>query len=179
MKKFVYLLKRGNHYKIGKTDDVNHRVRHISPKIESIVFNIPSDDADNIEGELKTLFHEKQVYGEWYQLSKDDIKEFPKIVQDRDFRQEKIDEVLDIAIAGVSQLRGQDIHDCPQTNIKDFSSNVYKHLPRVAGETLLVTSKTVPFFSITALANSSNSSGVNSSRMTKELTNSLDHKHDQ
>ena len=78
---FVYMLKLGKHYKIGKTFAVPRRHRQINlelPEKTDVVHTIRTDDPDGIEAYWHKRFGSKQTNGEWFALDSQDIKVFKR-----------------------------------------------------------------------------------------------------
>jgi hypothetical protein len=76
---FVYLLKSGRYYKIGKTNSVGRRERELSiqlPEKAAKVHAIKTDDPSGIEAYWHKRFEPKRKHGEWFELSLDDVSAF-------------------------------------------------------------------------------------------------------
>ena len=79
---FVYLLKANGIYKIGKTKNVRHRLQQIkshNPDVKLIRFKY-FFNANKIEGCLLNKFKDKNISGEWFDLSKDEFEEVFKFL---------------------------------------------------------------------------------------------------
>jgi hypothetical protein len=77
-KGFVYLIKEvnGSHYKIGRTVNLDSRAQTFSVKLPfkiSLEHSFHSDDYKTAEESLHTMFSDKRIDGEWFQLSDDDV----------------------------------------------------------------------------------------------------------
>lgn len=78
---FVYMVKMGKHYKIGRTFSVPRRHRELSiemPEKLKPVHVIRTDDPIGIEAYWHKRFQAKCTNSEWFSLSPDDIKIFKK-----------------------------------------------------------------------------------------------------
>ena len=76
---FVYLLRFGRHYKIGKTNAAGRRERELAiqlPDKVRTVHIIRTDDPDGIEEYWHNRFASKRRNGEWFELDSGDLKAF-------------------------------------------------------------------------------------------------------
>jgi hypothetical protein len=78
---FVYLMKSGRHYKIGKTNSVDRRRYEIGiqlPQAIEPIHSIETDDPSGIEAYWHNRFRERRLNGEWFELTASDIRAFRK-----------------------------------------------------------------------------------------------------
>ena len=78
---YVYMLKLGKHFKIGKTFAVPRRHRQIAlelPEKPDLVHAIQTDDPDGIEAYWHKRFSPKHTNGEWFDLEAQDVRAFKR-----------------------------------------------------------------------------------------------------
>lgn len=78
---FVYLMRSGRHYKIGRTISVGSRARQLAIKIPvspTTIHSIETDDPIGVEAYWHKRFAEKRGEGEWFDLSAENIAAFKR-----------------------------------------------------------------------------------------------------
>ena len=77
--RFVYLLRSGRYYKIGRSNAAGRRERELviqPPEKAQTVHVIRTDGPVGIESYWHRRFEEKQKNGEWFELTPLDVKAF-------------------------------------------------------------------------------------------------------
>lgn len=78
---FVYLMKAGKHYKIGRTRSLEKREREIGlivPELRKTIHWIETDDPSGVEAYWHRRFGDKRGNGEWFNLSAEDVAAFKR-----------------------------------------------------------------------------------------------------
>jgi hypothetical protein len=81
VKGFVYLIRSGKFYKLGRTNAAGRRLRELSiqlPQKPNTIHVIETDDPEGIEHYWHRRFEEKRHGGEWFALSTDDVRAFKR-----------------------------------------------------------------------------------------------------
>ncbi|MGQ0486575.1 MAG: GIY-YIG nuclease family protein [Hyphomicrobiales bacterium] len=77
----VYLLRWGDHYKIGKSSDLERRIKEVKiglPERGVLEHSINTDDPDGIEAYWHRRFAARRANGEWFALTRADITAFKR-----------------------------------------------------------------------------------------------------
>jgi len=74
---YVYLMKMGRYYKIGRSNAVGHRHYEVGLKMPEkvvVVHELETDDPVGIEAYWHDRFAERRLEGEWFNLSAEDVR---------------------------------------------------------------------------------------------------------
>lgn len=78
---YVYMLKSGRNYKIGKAVAPDRRRYEIGlqlPEKAEPIHSIETDDPSGIEAYWHNRFKDKRLNGEWFDLTRDDVRAFKR-----------------------------------------------------------------------------------------------------
>lgn len=88
---YVYLVRCGPYYKIGRTKDLSARISKLAillPHPLLIIHTIPTDNPAELESCFHDHYSEKRLNGEWFNLDEKDIRyfsEFSEVFNGADF----------------------------------------------------------------------------------------------
>ncbi|MGH7563041.1 MAG: GIY-YIG nuclease family protein [Gemmatimonadota bacterium] len=77
----VYLIKSGQFYKVGRSNEVGRRSYELAiqlPEEVKLIHEIRTDDPTGIEGYWHRRFSDRRKKGEWFDLSADDVRAFKR-----------------------------------------------------------------------------------------------------
>ena len=78
---FVYLLKSGRFYKVGRSNAVGRREYELAiqlPEPAKLVHSIKTDDPPGIEAYWHQRFASRRKNGEWFELTAEDLSAFKR-----------------------------------------------------------------------------------------------------
>lgn len=106
---FIYVIKIDNYYKIGKSKNIKRRFGEYTRlfKEPELVICEYVNNYDEVEIELHEIFGEKRTRGEWFMLSKNDIKRIKSILRE-DKAEEKSFLIINDKGERVGVLTGKD-----------------------------------------------------------------------
>lgn len=78
---YVYLMKSGRYYKVGRSNSVGRRERELAiqlPEKAEVVHAIKTDDPVGIENYWHSRFGKRRKNGEWFELTAKDVASFKR-----------------------------------------------------------------------------------------------------
>lgn len=88
--KFVYLVRAGKYYKIGVARKLKDRVKTLqtsNPEKVSVIIAALFKDYGKIEKDLHTCFFGKNMIGEWFELTGEDLRFIVNVISFLHFSQ--------------------------------------------------------------------------------------------
>jgi len=77
----VYLMRSGNHFKIGRSNHVGRRAYEVAlqlPERLDLVHELETDDPPGIERYWHLRFADRRTNGEWFALTSEDVAAFKR-----------------------------------------------------------------------------------------------------
>lgn len=138
---YIYLIKAGEHYKIGKSTNVARRMQQFNLPIPiELLHTIAAQDMGRVESYLHKRFADQRVRGEWFTLSPDDIawvcsletlEPLPELLQTTQERMGDTDDLLSAAEAakylGITRARIHAIRESRQAAGQEFGQQLGKY----------------------------------------------------
>ncbi len=78
---YVYLMKSGRHYKIGRSNSTGRREYELAiqlPESVELIHRIRTDDGVGIEAYWHSRFSDRRLNGEWFALTTEDVRIFKR-----------------------------------------------------------------------------------------------------
>jgi len=78
---YVYLMRSGRYYKVGRSNAVGRRERELAiqlPEKANVIHSIKTDDPAGIESYWHSRFRDRRKNGEWFELTAKDVAAFKR-----------------------------------------------------------------------------------------------------
>tara|TARA_Y100000361_G_C10906160_1_gene211578 strand:- start:54 stop:485 length:432 start_codon:yes stop_codon:yes gene_type:complete len=134
MSKQTYIMKSGNKYKIGKSEDTSSRLKALQTGNPDIKIILCCEESKVSEKALHNMFSHKRGDGEWFSLTASDIKICKNLMGDR-VKQQKVQHNFYLSAELSKKLKAAS-YWLDKTQADIVSSAISKHLDQLEGAIL-------------------------------------------